>query len=292
MTDHPIVDSHQHFWRRDALEQQAWRSPAEHAALARDFEPADLTPDLAAVGVQKTVLIQSMDNAEENRRLASFAQQATFVAGIVAWLPLHDAAAAGAELDALDGLDTVRGVRCLVGRDRLDWLATRESTSILSALVQRRLAWDVVPVTEDQILAVEAVAQRLPELRIVIDHLARPPIDSDGWEPWAGHVRRLARHPNVVVKLSVGVDVLTAWKGWDGKALGRYVGHALECFGPARCLLASNWPVVLLRRDYAGAWRDMEAAVRGSGLDDGELAEVRGAAAQRIYRLADRTHGR
>lgn len=294
MTTHvtgPAVDAHQHFWRRDALAQQSWHSPEEHRSIAREFSPADLSADLTTAGVQSTVLVQAMDNAQENRRLEEFAQRARFVAGIVAWLPLRDSAAATAELQALDAVGLVRGVRCLVGHDPLDWLCTRQSTEVLEALISRGLSWDVVPVTEEQVLAVEAVAARLPRLSVVVDHLARPPIEAGGWRPWADQVARLGRLPNVVMKLSVGVDVLTAWRAWDADALAPYVRHALECFGPARCMSASNWPVVLLKRDYVDAWRDLDAAVRGTGLGPEELVQVRGGTARRVYRLIDRDHG-
>ncbi len=287
MTGVPVVDSHQHFWLRDALTDQAWRAPDDHRVLDREFRPVDLSPELTRAGVESTVLVQSVDTAEENRRLAAFSESARFVAGIVAWLPLRDATAATAELEALDAVALARGVRCLIGRDPLDWLGTRQSTEVLKAIASRGLSWDVVPVTEEQVFAIEAVAARLPELTVVIDHLARPPLEAGGWEPWAERVTRLGCLPNVVMKLSVGVDVLTAWRAWDVDVLAPYVRHALEQFGPARCMLASNWPVVLLKRDYVGAWRDLDAVVRDTGLGNEDLAQVRGGTTRRVYRLTD-----
>ena len=48
-------------------------------------------------------------------------------------------------------------------------------------------------------------------------------------------------------------------------------------------MLASNWPVVTKRRDYAAAWHDLTAAVRGTGIDGTDLAEVLGGTAGRWY---------
>lgn len=279
------VDAHQHFWQDDVLTEQSWRSPTGHESLERAFEPADLRPGLAAAGIDQTVLIQSMDNAEENRRLSRYAEQSPFVGGVVAWLPLQHPDAAQTELAALEGLDELRGVRCLIGRESLDWLDSPGPAALLAELAERQLAWDVVPVTPDQVAAVEAVAARLPGLTIVIDHLARPGLETGDWEPWASQVARLARHPNVHLKLSVGVDVLTAWPQWDVARLAPYATHAVELFTPARCMLASNWPVVLLRRSYEDALADMAGAA-GTGLDPSELADIRGGTATRVYRLS------
>jgi L-fucono-1,5-lactonase len=91
----------------------------------------------------------------------------------------------------------------------------------------------------------------------------------------------------VAVKTSVGLDVLTAWNRWDGRELGRYVGHAVEALGPGRLILASNWPVVLLRRSYRGAWKDLGDALAAAGVAGLDRAAVLGGTATRWYGLAD-----
>jgi L-fuconolactonase len=284
-----VIDSHQHFWLADALGDQTWRT-ASHQTIARGFDPTHLHPDLRRVGIDFTVLIQSADNSEENRRLARFAQATDFVAAVVAWLPVAEPEHAADELEAVADMGKLRGVRCLIGRDPLDWLTDQGVLRSFRRLAQLGLSWDVVPVTARQVDNVCALAARVPDLTVVIDHLARPPLDSRGWDPWAQHVERLAQFPNVAVKLSIGVDVLEAWKRWDADQLSPYVAHALSCFGPARAMLASNWPVVLLRRDYSSAWQDLDAAAAATGLNGDELALIRGGTAARCYRLNDAVH--
>ncbi|HET6551148.1 MAG TPA: amidohydrolase family protein [Solirubrobacter sp.] len=258
------VDAHQHYWRASAL----------HPALAGAYEPEDLRGELSAAGVAATVLVQAADTAAENRRLAAYAEATETVAGVVGWLPLHDPAACRRELPALERIPRLAGVRRLVGREPLDWL----SAPLFAELAERGLAWDVVAVTDEQVRAVCALADAVPALRVVVDHLARPPLDGGAWAPWEAAVRELARRENVALKLSVGIDALTAWERWDARALRRPVEHALACFGPRRLMLASNWPVVTLRCDYARAWRDLAAAC-------GHDADVLGRSAERWYRL-------
>jgi UDP-N-acetyl-D-mannosaminuronic acid transferase (WecB/TagA/CpsF family) len=59
------------------------------------------------------------------------------------------------------------------------------------------------------------------------------------------------RYPGIAIKLSVGVDLLTRWRRWEPEALRPYLSFALERFGTHRAMLASNWPVSLLRRAFS-----------------------------------------
>lgn len=279
------VDSHHHLWPQEAVAEHSWPSAAHHGRLARAFLPSDLENDLAAARVDATVLVQSVDGPAENDRLVAFAERVPFVSGVVGWLPVPQPEQAAAELDRLAAVDRLCGVRCLVGRDPLEWLANRATAGTFRSLAERGLCWDVVPVTAEQVRAVTALADRSPDLTVVVDHMARPPVESAAWEPWATLVRELAARPNVTVKLSVGIDVLSVWPCWDAAALTPYVAHLLDCFGPYRCMLASNWPVVVLRQQYVRAWRDLDTVVRTAGVTADELAQVRGGTARRTYGL-------
>jgi L-fuconolactonase len=273
-----VIDAHHHFWRVDAQEQP-WRDD-RHDAIARDYTPDDLATELSAAGVDQTVLIQSVDEPAENDRLLRYAQEAPYVGAVVGWLPLADAAAARAEWDRVGA--TFHGVRCLVGRDPLEWLRKPDSVELFSELAAAGVSWDVVPVTAEQTDAVIALAEAVPELRIVVDHLGRPPIDTGGWEPWAGQLARLAASPQVALKVSLGLDLLTALPGWPDQ-VDRYIAWAVECFGADRLMLASNWPVVLLQASYQEAWSALRSTVERtlSGPDD--LAAVLGGTAAHYY---------
>jgi L-fuconolactonase len=277
------VDAHQHYWKV-AAQEQSWRTSA-HGSIDRDYEPADLAPELAAAGVDATVLMQSVDSPEENDRLAAYAASTPTVAGVVGWLPLQDAAAARRELARAGGAGWC-GVRCLVARDPMEWLATPESLALFRDIAARDVAWDVVPVTAEQVEAVVRLADAVPELRIVVDHLARPPLDTGGWQPWADLIGRLAACPSVALKVSVGIDALTAWPAWQPEVLRPYVRHVLESFGPDRLMLASNWPVVLLRAPYGQAWADLRTALVEAGASPDDMALATGGTAQRWYGLS------
>jgi L-fuconolactonase len=279
----PVIDAHQHYWRFGEADQSAWRTAA-HQAIERDYGPADLAPELAACGVDATVLMQSVDEPAENDRLGRYAEAAGTVAGVVGWLPLSDPDAARAEWQRADTRAWC-GVRTLVGRDPLAWLTEPAVRELFGDLARAGLVWDVVPVTAEQVAAVTRLAGTVPGLRLVVDHLARPPLDSGGWQPWADQVFELARCAGVACKVSVGVDALTAWSRWEPEVLRPYVAQVLESFGPGRLMLASNWPVVLLRATYAQAWADLDAALVAAGASVADLSEIRGGTAARWYGL-------
>lgn len=279
----PTVDAHHHFWQHHRM-PPVWHEP-HRAAIARDYEPADLVGPAGEAGIDATVLIQAAETTEENDRLLTYAAEVPLVGGVVAWLPLSEPAAAKAELDRIGGDPSVRGVRCLIDRDDADWLVSAGTLGVLAELADRGLTWDIVAVTTRQVEHVQLIAERLPNLRIVVDHLARPPIETGGWQPWASHVETLAALPNVAVKISIGIDLLDAWPQWDARALDSYVAHVVGQFGADRLLLASNWPVVELLRPYTAAWADQVGALRRAGLDDDQLAGPLGRNAMTWYAL-------
>jgi L-fuconolactonase len=229
------------------------------------------------------VLIQSVDEPAEYDRLAAYLPEAPFVGAVVGWLPLQDPAAARAELVRLR-IPKLNGVRCLVGKDPLDWLAKPDSVELFRDLAEAGLSWDVVPVTAAQTAAVTALAHAVPKLRIIVDHLGRPPLDSGGWEPWAGQLQQLAECPGIALKVSLGIDLLTTLDDWPDD-LDRYVRWAVECFGPSRLMLASNWPVVLLRAGYQAAWTQLRDSVERVLDDPNDLAAVLGGTAAHLYRI-------
>lgn len=279
-----IIDAHQHFWKID-VQEQSWRTSA-HAAIEKDYLPSSLEKDLDACEISGTVLMQSVDSEKENDRLFDFARDASFVKGVVAWLPLNEAVAAKKELARISKEQNLCGVRTLIARDNLNWLTSNASIELFRQISDMNLAWDVVPITDMQIAAVKKLAKLVPDLRIIIDHMGKPPVDSGQWQPWAMNIEELSDNSNVAIKISVGIDVLTAWSQWDKNELEKYVHHVLRNFGPDRSLLASNWPVVLLKNTYEKSWRDLVELITSFGLSVQDLSKVMGGSATEWYGLS------
>eukprot|EP01119_Soliformovum_irregulare_P002282 TRINITY_DN12566_c0_g1_i1.p1 TRINITY_DN12566_c0_g1~~TRINITY_DN12566_c0_g1_i1.p1 ORF type:complete len:310 (-),score=96.29 TRINITY_DN12566_c0_g1_i1:49-864(-) len=85
------------------------------------------------------------------------------------------------------------------------------------------------------------LARAHPNINIIIDHVALPmgylDPSQEAVDGWKAAVKAISACPNVYIKISglaMTVD-LDAWK--------QYVVHAVESFGPDRCVFGSNFPV-------------------------------------------------
>ena len=156
---------------------------------------------------------------------------------------------------------------------------------MLTMLAERDLTFDVCAETEHLLRLVPALAERHSSLTLVIDHLAKPPIATGGWQPWAQLLADAAAAPNTVVKLS-GLNTAAA-PGASAAAYRPYVDHALDVFGPERTMYGGDWPFALLAADsYTEIWRNLRACL--DDLDHADRHAVLAGTAQRVYRLTVR----
>ena len=81
-----VIDSHHHFWWR-AKHTYHW-PPQAGGAFDRDFTPDDLRPELAACGIDASVLIQVLHDIGETEEYLDLARTSDFVRGVVGWVPL------------------------------------------------------------------------------------------------------------------------------------------------------------------------------------------------------------
>jgi L-fuconolactonase len=254
----PVVDAHQHFWRHGER-AHAWPAAAT-AALSRDFTPAELRAAMGEAEVDGTILVQSLNDAEETEAFLDLAGETTWILGVVGWAALDEPRRLADRLAALRRRShKLIGLRHLVNFEPDPrWLLRPEVREGLDVLAASGLAFEVVPTDPARFeAALEAAASR-PAMPVVIDHLARPPAEATGWQPWAALIERAAALPNTRIKLSVGLDLALGWR-WSPDALRPYVEHVLRCFGPRRVLAASNWPVSLLAGGYASLWAGYRA---------------------------------
>jgi L-fuconolactonase len=162
-------------------------------------------------------------------------------------------------------------------------VSTVEETVELLAVAAAGLAYDLL-VRERELPAAQAVAERLPELTLIVDHMAKPRIRNGATIPWAAELATLARRPNVACKVS-GLVTEADWNAWTPAQLVPYVRHAADVFEPDRLLFGSDWRVCLLAAGYAEVVAATEEALASAGLGAAERAAVFGANARRLYGL-------
>jgi len=278
-----IVDAHVHLWDPEHT-PQPWMT-SEHAAIARPFGPEDLRPHLEHNGIHAVVLVQGACVDSDTDYLISEASRHDWIAAVTAWLALDEPERARARLDELGKHQAFRAVRHLIhNEDDPHWILRAEVLESLALLEERDILLELPVVFPRHLGDIPRLAERFPRLRLVIDHLGKPPLGTDDLEPWERDLRAAAACPNVLAKLS-GLNTATARRDWRVDDLLPACGAALDAFGPDRLLCGSDWPVALLNGDYDRVWtatRQIAEAIAGADAD-GLLGEN----AARVYRFTD-----
>ena len=270
-----LIDSHQHFWQLGRHGSE-WPTP-DLAPLYRDFTPDDLREVSAGNGVTGWVTVQSQPSMAETQWLLQLAAETPEMLGVVGWADL----AAPNAADAVAGLATnrkLKGLRPMLQALPDDgWIAQPALEPALDAMVQAGLTLDALVFTR-HLPHLAKLCGRLPELSVVIDHAAKPPIAAGGFQQWAAAIAAVAAFPQVFCKLS---GLLTeAAAGQNAAELAPFVAHLVCCFGPERLMWGSDWPVLNLAGSY-DAW--LEVSLSLTGLEGRDLNQVRFATAQRFY---------
>jgi L-fuconolactonase len=276
------IDGHVHVWDL-AVRDQPWTA-GDLAPLHRSFALADVAADRERAGIDGVVLVQTLAVAEETPELLALAGRDPAVAGVVGWVDLTAA-------DVAEQLDRLRaepsgerlvGIRHLVqGEADPRWLCRPDVRRGLAAVAAAGLAYDLL-ILPHQLAAAQETAAALPELRCVVDHLAKPPIATGELEPWAAGIRAVASLPNVACKLS-GMVTEADWTSWTVEQLRPYAETVLDAFGADRVLFGSDWPVCTLAAGYDAVVRTAEQLAAALGPREREA--VFGGTARTAYRL-------
>lgn len=272
-----MIDAHQHFWqigRNDCT----WPTP-ELASIYRDCGPAELSTHLRAAGITATVLVQSQASDRDTDYLCDLALHTPWVAAVVGWADF-ESTAAPARIATLAGRPKVRGLRPMLQDLADDRILNPAMEPAIHSMLAHELCFDAL-LRPRHLPHLRTFAARHPDLRIVIDHAAKPCIALQELEPWRAHLRTLGQLPNVFCKLS-GL-VTEAGAGWQIADLVPYVSHVIECFGPRRVMWGSDWPVVELASEYS-RWLQAAQALT-SHLSPDDAAAMFRETAVRFYRL-------
>jgi L-fuconolactonase len=273
------VDAHHHLWDLK-VRDQPWT--VELPGLRQTFDAAELRPHLRRHKIDATVLVQTLARPDETAALLAVAAANPFIAGVVGWadLKVPDISGSLAALQDSPEADRLVGIRHLV-QDESDpqWLCRPDVRRGLQAIGAAGLVYDLLLVPE-QLPAAVSTAQALPDVQFVLDHAGKPRIASRAFAPWQFEVRRLAKLPNVAVKLS-GLVTEAESRTWTVGQLRPYVDTLLDAFGPQRIMFGSDWPVCQLAAGYDEV---VDAAEQLTAeLSSSEVAQVFGETACRWY---------
>jgi L-fuconolactonase len=258
----------------------------ELAEIRRRFGPEDLAPLIAAAGVDRTIVVQTISSVDETRDFLATAAANEFIAGVVGWVDLTSPSVdyTLAELRAGTGGHFLVGIRHQV-HDEPDasWLLRDDVRRGIATVGEAGLVYDLLVKTRELPAAVELVTE-FPQTTFVLDHIAKPRIAAGPRdEEWERAMAPLAQRPNVYCKLS-GMVTEADWTDWKPADLGPYVRRVLDWFGPDRCMFGSDWPVCLLAADYQRVVDTLKITIED--LDPRARVGLLGENAERAYGLS------
>jgi L-fuconolactonase len=270
-----LIDTHQHFWRLDRGDY-GWLTP-DLTPIYRDFLPAELAPQLARAGVGSTIAVQAAPTVAETRYLLQLAREHSFISGVVGWVDFEAANAAEA-IGELAGDVNLVGLRPMIQDiPDVDWMLRQELDPAFEAMIDHGLVFDAL-VKPRHLPALRELTARYPDLVVVLDHAAKPPIATGNLDAWKREITALARASQAVCKIS---GLVTEAGKADAPTFVECVDHVLEAFGPKRLMWGSDWPVCELVCSYEH-WRSV-SGILINRLSFAEREQVHSAVARKIY---------
>jgi L-fuconolactonase len=239
-----ILDPHVHVWKHDP----AFPFAEGARVPERDAAPETLLELMKANGVARTVIIQVIHYKYDNNYLAGVLKRFPGIfQGVCRVDPLDPAAP-----DRLSRLTAqgFRGVRLSpAGNAGGDWFR-----GPLMPPLWKRCQDLKVPMTVLAPIArmpeVAALLEKLPDLTVVVDHMADCPIDRPAE---LEKLIALQRYPKVFVKISHTWSISRQPYPWlDAQ---EYVKRLHAAFGPERLMWATDWPIVENVSTYERALR-------------------------------------
>lgn len=236
-----VIDTHTHFYDPSRPGGVPW--PKKDTPLYRKVLPADWQVVANPVGIRETVVVEASPLVEDNQWILDLATRETCIVGFVGNLDPY-AAGFATHLKRFAANPLFRGVRWRGDGVRLD----SEKAELLAAaklLAEYDLELDVngPPAALSQ---VARLAAKVPELRIVINHVGGAGDPQKLKPEWKENTRQAAARANVFMKVSGLPEQVRTGEGLAPKDPAYYqpvLDHLWECYGPDRLIFGSNWPV-------------------------------------------------
>lgn len=269
-----MMDTHVHLWDLDRF-AYGWIKAG--TPLARTVSAHEIESVLAQHEMRGAIVVEAHNSRAELDWLLEQATQFAWIKGIVgAWDFFNNAES---DLVQLAQHRALKGVRqtWFTPRDDIDDLAAR-----LAILGELNLTCDLLGAGAWE--QVSVLAERLPDVRFVINHLGGVDLTVSAFAAWGQQLTRIVPYENVFVKIS---GYLTAGGDAAQRDFARYLHAAVDRLGARRLLFGSDYPVCTR---YGATYADVLATLRDSlPVESVQLMET---TARTVYRISEWTKPR
>ncbi len=240
-----IIDAHQHFWKYQS-ETHAWINDSMQV-IQKDFLPEDLGPLLLDNGIDGCIAVQADQSIMETKFLVELAAQNNWIKAVIGWIDLK-------AIDIEDQLiywkqtPILKGFRHILQSEEPDFMLSSDFLRGIAVLQKMNYCYEIL-IYPHHLPAALLLVKQFPEMRFVIDHLAKPNIKNKQIASWQEEIEKLGQQKNVFCKIS-GMVTEANWKNWEASDFEPYLTVIKNAFGLDRLIYGSDWPVCLVAADY------------------------------------------
>ena len=219
-----------------------------NAKINRNFLINDLDALANKNNVTGTICVQAHQSEEEALWLLEIAKNSDLIKGVVCWVDLKNSNI-GLFLDKYQMYEKFCGIRHVWHDEKNeDWIMDPKVIEGLKTLSERQINFDFL-VRPNHLKYIFEVYEKIPKLNGVIDHIAKPKIIENIFEPWAENISELSKIDSLNCKISGMVEEMNESQGIS--ILKNYTDHVIESFGDDKVMYGSNWPVCLTKKSYS-----------------------------------------
>ncbi len=244
-----MIDSHQHFWTYN-VNRDVWITE-DMGKIRKNFYPNDSVELFSKNQIDGCIAVQADSSEEETCFLISLAEQSEFIKGIVGWVDLQSKNIES-QLTYFSQFEKIVGFRHVVQSESdPNFLARPDFLKGVQLLDTFDFAYDLL-IYPNQLNAGIEFCKNNANQRIVLDHLAKPPIKSGDIAEWKKNIEKFKELENVSAKIS-GLITEAEWYNYNEKDILKIIEIALEVFGTDRLMFGTDYPVVLVA-DELSSW--------------------------------------
>ena len=245
-----ILDTHHHLWNL-SLRKYDWINdlPKEEAnAINKNFLINELNIVANNNNLDGTICVQAHQSEDEAFWLLEIAKNSELIKGVVCWVDLKSPSLESS-LDNYLLNEKFVGIRHVWHDEKEeDWIMDPKVISGLKILSDREINFDFL-VRPNHLKYIFEVYEKVPSLKGVIDHIAKPFIKNNIFEPWAAEMSELSKIDNLYCKISGIVEEMDDTQ--ELSIINNYTNHIIDNFGFNKIMYGSNWPVCLTKKSYS-----------------------------------------
>ncbi len=263
-----MIDSHQHFWTYN-VNRDVWITE-EMGRIRKNFYPNDSVELFAQNQIDGCIAVQADSSEEETFFLISLAEQSEFIKGIVGWVDLQSINIES-QLTYFSQFEKIVGFRHVVQSESdPNFLARPNFLKGVQLLDTFDFSYDLL-IYPNQLNAGIEFCKKNANQRIVLDHLAKPPIKSGDISEWKKDIEKFKELENVSAKIS-GLITEAEWYNYNEKDILHIIEIALEVFGSDRLMFGTDYPVVLVADELSNWVKTFNKSI--SQLSSNEIKKI------------------